>query len=63
MSYATRYLAEAAQIVARLDPSVLERMVSLIVDTRGRGGRLFVLGVGGGRAGPARVNIFDAPAR
>lgn len=58
MSYATRYPAEAAQIAARLDPSVLERMASLIVDTRGRGGRLFVLGVGGG-AGHASHAVAD----
>ena len=59
MSYTERYLGEAAQIIAGLDRSQIDKMVQLFVDTRERGGRLFILGVGGsaGNAGHA-VNDF-----
>lgn len=48
MSYAEQYLAEATQILARLAPADLERMATELAQIRERGGRLFILGVGGG---------------
>jgi len=48
MSYITKYLSEVAEIIERLDTTAIERMVKLIIDARARGGRLFILGVGGG---------------
>jgi D-sedoheptulose 7-phosphate isomerase len=50
VSYAAAYLAEAAAVIARLDTGVVERLATLLVDLRNRGGRLFVLGVGGSAA-------------
>jgi D-sedoheptulose 7-phosphate isomerase len=50
MSFAAAYLAEAAAVIARLDAGVVERLARLLVDLRTRGGRLFVLGVGGSAA-------------
>jgi len=50
MSFAADYLAEAAAVIARLDAGVVERLAALLVDLRTRGGRLFVLGVGGSAA-------------
>ncbi len=58
MNYAEQYLQEAAEILQRLDPSAIERMVDLLADLRGRTGRLFFLGVGGG-AGHASHAVND----
>ncbi len=59
MSYTTDYLAEATQILARLDPAAIERMAALLVAVRERGGRLFFLGVGGSAANASHaVNDF-----
>ena len=59
MSYTEQYLGEATQIIAGLDRGKIDKMVQLFVETRERGGRLFILGVGGsaGNAGHA-VNDF-----
>jgi len=59
MSYTTEYIAEANQILARLDITAIDRMVALLVDLRERGGRLFFLGVGGSAANASHaVNDF-----
>ena len=58
MSYTTDYLAEASQILDKLDVAAIDRMVNLLVALRGRGGRLFFLGVGGG-AGHASHAVND----
>jgi len=58
MSYTTSYLEEARQILARLDTAAIDRMVALLVELRERGGRLFVLGVGGS-AGNASHAVND----
>lgn len=58
MSYAQQYLDEANQIIAQLDVVAVERMVNLLADLRTRGGRLFVLGSGGG-AGHASHAVCD----
>ena len=59
MSYTERYLGEATQVIAGLDRDQIDKMIRLFVETRERGGRLFILGVGGsaGNAGHA-VNDF-----
>jgi D-sedoheptulose 7-phosphate isomerase len=59
MSYTEQYLAEATQVIAGLDRDAIDKMVRHFVETRERGGRLFILGVGGsaGNAGHA-VNDF-----
>jgi D-sedoheptulose 7-phosphate isomerase len=57
--FAERFLAEAAQIVARLDRASLEKAAKMIGDLRGTGGRLFILGVGGSAANASHaVNDF-----
>jgi D-sedoheptulose 7-phosphate isomerase len=50
VSFVERYLAETAQIAGQLDRQAIEAVVDLLVDTRRRGGRLFILGVGGSAA-------------
>jgi D-sedoheptulose 7-phosphate isomerase len=58
-SYSAQHLAETAGIVQKLDPATLENMVDLLVEVRNRGGRLFILGVGGSAANASHaVNDF-----
>src|SRR5258705_9822317 len=57
--FAEKFLAEAAEIVARLDRASLEKAARMIGDLRATGGRLFVLGVGGRAANASHaVNDF-----
>ena len=58
MSYTQQYLAAAAQVIEQLDRNALEAIVQLVVETRQRGGRLFILGVGGS-AGNASHAVND----
>jgi D-sedoheptulose 7-phosphate isomerase len=59
MSYTTRHLAEAAQVLAGLDHDAVEKMAALLAALRARGGRLFFLGVGGSAANCSHaVNDF-----
>ena len=56
--FVARYLEEAREVAARLDVAAVERIVDIIADLRRRGGRLFILGVGGG-AGNASHAVAD----
>lgn len=47
MEYVRQHLAEAKQIIERIDVAAVERMVNCLTALRERGGRLFFLGVGG----------------
>ena len=59
MSHTRQYIADATQILGMLDQDAIERMVSLLVELRERGGRLFFLGVGGSAANCSHaVNDF-----
>lgn len=59
MSYAAQHLRETAEIIARLNPEDCERCVRELVALRARGGRLFILGVGGSAANASHaVNDF-----
>ena len=59
MSYAAQHLAETRDIVAALDPALMERIVEGLAAVRERGGRLFILGVGGSAANASHaVNDF-----
>jgi D-sedoheptulose 7-phosphate isomerase len=58
-SFAEEFLAEAAQIIARLNVASIEKAAALLASTRAAGGRLFVLGVGGSAANASHaVNDF-----
>lgn len=58
-SFAAQFLAEAAQIAARLDVSSIEKAAKILAETRAAGGRLFILGVGGSAANASHaVNDF-----
>jgi D-sedoheptulose 7-phosphate isomerase len=57
--FAAQFLAEAAQIISKLDVTAIEKAVSLLASTRAAGGRLFILGVGGSAANASHaVNDF-----
>lgn len=59
MNFTEGYLAEARAILEGLDREAIERMAHLLAETRARGGRLFILGVGGGAAHASHaVNDF-----
>jgi D-sedoheptulose 7-phosphate isomerase len=59
MSYTRQYLTEAIEIANRLDVATIDRIVQLLVDLRARGGRLFIVGVGGSAANASHaVNDF-----
>jgi len=59
MTYSQQHLQETAEIVARIDLQQCERCVAELVDLRARGGRLFILGVGGSAANASHaVNDF-----
>jgi D-sedoheptulose 7-phosphate isomerase len=59
MDFTSQFIAEAREILARLDPTVVEKMVDEVVALRERSGRLFFLGVGGSAANAAHaVNDF-----
>src|SRR5512133_684351 len=59
MSYSKKHLREATEILAKLDPALCEKAVELLAAVRARGGRLFILGVGGSAANASHaVNDF-----
>lgn len=49
-SFAETFLQETVGIVERLDRAAIEKLVQGLAEVRDRGGRLFVLGVGGSAA-------------
>jgi D-sedoheptulose 7-phosphate isomerase len=58
MSYTEQYLAETGKILDQIEVAAIDRMVNEMVELRRRGGRLFVLGCGGG-AGHASHAVND----
>jgi D-sedoheptulose 7-phosphate isomerase len=59
MSFAQQFLNEAKTIIDGLNVNDIDRMVSILAETRGGGGRLFILGVGGSAANASHaVNDF-----
>jgi D-sedoheptulose 7-phosphate isomerase len=58
MEFVKRYLDEVVRVAEGLDREAVCRLVDLLVDIRARGGRLFVLGVGGS-AGNASHAVND----
>lgn len=59
MSYSVQHLQETAEIVSKINPADCEKCVAELRATRDRGGRLFILGVGGSAANASHaVNDF-----
>jgi D-sedoheptulose 7-phosphate isomerase len=59
MSYARQHLQETAEIITKIDVNDCEKCVRELRQLRDRGGRLFILGVGGSAANASHaVNDF-----
>ncbi len=59
MAYSIQHLKETAEIVSKINPDDCEKCVRELVAMRQRGGRLFILGVGGSAANASHaVNDF-----
>lgn len=59
MSYTEQFLQEAIEITKQLDKQSIESAIDLLAETRTRGGRLFILGIGGSAANASHaVNDF-----
>ena len=58
-TFVHQYLEEVQKVTAQLDADALEKMVDELAGIRDRGGRLFILGVGGSAANASHaVNDF-----
>ena len=55
MTFTETFLAEARQVLDRLDHSSIEHMTEILAGVARRQGRLFILGVGGSAAGPRSI--------
>ncbi len=59
MNFTQSYLEETQKVVAQLDAAAIDKAVDELAAIRGRGGRLFILGVGGSAANASHaVNDF-----
>jgi D-sedoheptulose 7-phosphate isomerase len=59
LSFTASFIAEATQILAKLDVAAIDRIVERLAQVREQGGRLFFLGVGGSAANCSHaVNDF-----
>jgi D-sedoheptulose 7-phosphate isomerase len=59
VSFTADYLREVAEIASRVEEDKVERLATLLRETRDGGGRLFILGVGGSAANASHaVNDF-----
>jgi D-sedoheptulose 7-phosphate isomerase len=57
--FTKQFLSEVKQITEQLDAVAIDKVVSILADTRAGGGRLFILGVGGSAANASHaVNDF-----
>lgn len=58
-TFSQQFLAEVQQVTSQLDAAAIERVVEELARVRERGGRLFILGVGGSAANASHaVNDF-----
>lgn len=59
MTYTEKHLQETREVLSRLNVEAIEKSVDLLAAVRERGGRLFILGVGGSAANASHaVNDF-----
>ena len=57
MNFTQQYLSEAGRIIRQLDTHAIERVVTLLAETRTREGQLFILGDGGGAGCPQSCRV------
>jgi D-sedoheptulose 7-phosphate isomerase len=56
--YTKSYYEQVSEIARAIDQAAVDRMIDILLEVRARGGRLFILGVGGG-AGHAGHAVND----
>ena len=54
-SFSAQFLTEVQEVARKLDAVAIEKMAALLTDLRERGGRLFILGVGGSAGNASHV--------
>ena len=59
MSYSKQHIGEAISILGQLNPDLIEKAVALLAATRERGGRLFILGVGGSAGNASHAGLAE----
>ena len=52
MNFTQTFIAEAIDVLGKLDTDAIDEIVDILAQTRDQGGRLFMLGVGGSAAMP-----------
>lgn len=57
-SYIDKYFSQATQIIQKIDKKAVEAVIKVLLTTKEKGGRLFILGVGGS-AGNASHAVND----
>jgi D-sedoheptulose 7-phosphate isomerase len=59
MNYTEQHLAETKEILQKIDSTKIDEMIAILASLKMRGGRLFILGVGGSAANAGHaVNDF-----
>jgi len=59
MNFSEQFLAEATEVIRKIDTASVEAVAKLLAECRAAGGRLFILGVGGSAANASHaVNDF-----
>lgn len=58
MTFSETFLAQSKEVISEIDPASVESVVTVLSEVRNRGGRLFVVGSGGG-AGHASHAVCD----
>ena len=58
MNFSKEFLIECREVIGKIDYNEIEKMASILKKTRDKGGRLFILGSGGG-AGHASHAVCD----
>jgi hypothetical protein len=59
MTFTQQFLEETVQIVKKIDTQAVDRLVALLAATRGAGGRLFILGVGGSAGSRLKASVME----
>jgi D-sedoheptulose 7-phosphate isomerase len=59
VTFTAQFFSEVAEVAAKLDQAAIEKRVEILAQAREQGGRVFVLGAGGGAANASHaVNDF-----
>jgi hypothetical protein len=57
ITFTQQFLEETGRILKKIDTEAVDRLVALLATTRGVGGRLFILGMGGSAGGRLKASV------